>query len=528
MLGQGMWVGTLLVAGLLCLLAFYTQGGLNLETMTNTELGLTLGRGRRGGRRGARRAHGRRPPTALWPALLLLAFALLSAISIVWSVQPDASWRDAGAAALPTRPCSPPRSLLARVMPRRWPALLGGHHAGGRRDLRLGAVTKSFPNHFAEANRFARLYEPYGYWNALGLTAAIGAIGCMWLGARRAGHALLSALAYPAMGVLLLTLLLAYSRGALVALALGARAVVLPGAAAPARRGGAALGRARGGGDRRLGLLERTRSAPKSVPVAEAASAGHELGALVIAMVLLLSAVGVGVTFATGRRAPSALARRRAGIALALASLALSCWPSWARSRPATAASPARSPTPTTRSPTRTRKCRNTPGRLTAIASVRAQYWDEALKVFSAHPAAGRRRAGLRSRAPALPHRAAAGQTRARLRRADARRPRDRRPAAGARAARHLDGRRRAADASVQPPLAQLVGGAAGARPAWVSARARQAAPLRARAAGPADACSASSCCSGSTRSIDWTWYVPGLRDRRAGCARAGSRAADR
>ena len=49
----------------------------------------------------------------------------------------------------------------------------------------------------------------------------MGAIGCMWLGARRAGHALLSALAYPAMGVLLLTLMLAYSRGALVALAIG-------------------------------------------------------------------------------------------------------------------------------------------------------------------------------------------------------------------------------------------------------------------------------------------------------------------
>ena len=50
----------------------------------------------------------------------------------------------------------------------------------------------------------------------------MGVICCMWLGARRRGHALLSALAYPACGVLLLTLLLAYSRGALVALAVGA------------------------------------------------------------------------------------------------------------------------------------------------------------------------------------------------------------------------------------------------------------------------------------------------------------------
>ena len=41
-LGQGMWIGTLGVAALLCLLAFYAQGGLKLETLTNVELGLTL------------------------------------------------------------------------------------------------------------------------------------------------------------------------------------------------------------------------------------------------------------------------------------------------------------------------------------------------------------------------------------------------------------------------------------------------------------------------------------------------------
>ena len=129
-------------------------------------------------------------------------------------------------------------------MPRRWPALLGGIVLASVVVCGYALLTKSLPDHFADANRYARLYEPYGYWNALGLTAAMGAIGCMWLGARRAGHALLSALAYPAMGVLLLTLLLAYSRGALAALVDRAGAVVLHRAAAAARRGGAALGRA--------------------------------------------------------------------------------------------------------------------------------------------------------------------------------------------------------------------------------------------------------------------------------------------
>ena len=79
-------------------------------------------------------------------------------------------------------------------------------------------ATQGLPDASREPpNSYARLEEPYGYWNAIGLTAAMGAICCMWLGARRTGHALLSALAYPAMGLLLLTLMLAYSRGALAA-----------------------------------------------------------------------------------------------------------------------------------------------------------------------------------------------------------------------------------------------------------------------------------------------------------------------
>src|SRR5207249_48027 len=78
-----------------------------------------------------------------------------------------------------------------------------------------------FPGALNPDEVFARLREPYGYWNAVGLTAALGAPGCLWLGARRDGHAALGALAYPALGLMLLTVLLAYSRGALLALVLG-------------------------------------------------------------------------------------------------------------------------------------------------------------------------------------------------------------------------------------------------------------------------------------------------------------------
>src|SRR2546428_6698428 len=44
---------------------------------------------------------------------------------------------------------------------------------------------------------------------------------CLWLGTRREGHAGVNALAYPALGVLLVALALSYSRGGMLALLIG-------------------------------------------------------------------------------------------------------------------------------------------------------------------------------------------------------------------------------------------------------------------------------------------------------------------
>ncbi len=144
----------------------------------------------------------------------------------------------------------------------------------------------------------------------------MGAIGCMWLGARRAGHALLSALAYPAMGLMLVTLMLAYSRGALVALAIGAGAVVLHRAAAPARRG-VLLAGALGAGAVVGWDFSRHALSADNVPLGERAPAGHQLGAL-----LARDGRGADARRARDRllhrpqAARRALARRRAGAIL--------------------------------------------------------------------------------------------------------------------------------------------------------------------------------------------------------------------
>ena len=231
-----LWWPTLLIAAIFCFITFYAKGGLNLESMTTTEMALTLGAGLVVAAAVILAPSGARA-YGLWPVGLLLAFTVLTALSIVWSVQPDHSWQDSGRL-LAYSGVFGAGVALVRIAPERWPAVLGGLTLAAVVVCGYALLTKVFPGSLAPSNTFARLNEPYGYWNAIGLTAAMGAICCLWLGARRTGHALLRALAYPAMGVVLLTLVLAYSRGALAALAVG---LVLWFCLVPLRLRGAAL-----------------------------------------------------------------------------------------------------------------------------------------------------------------------------------------------------------------------------------------------------------------------------------------------
>ncbi len=323
----------------------------------------------------------------MWPAGLLLAFTALTAISVVWSVQPEDSWRDAGRM-LAYSGVFAAAVALVRLAPGRWPAVLGGLALASVVVCAYALLTKIFPGSLVPADRYARLEDPYGYWNAVGLTASMGAICCLWLGARRSGHALVSALAYPAMGVLLLTLLLAYSRGALVALAGG---VLLWFCLVPLRlRSTAVLG---------VGALGAVAVAAwdfsthalsdEHVPLAEQVTAGHQLGALVMAMVVVLTLLGVGIGFLTGTRSPSRALRNQAGATLlALIAVALIAFAgALAHSHRGLTGSISHAVDALTNPNAKVPP--NTPGRLTAVASVRARYWKEALEVFEAHPALG-------------------------------------------------------------------------------------------------------------------------------------------
>jgi O-Antigen ligase/Tetratricopeptide repeat len=277
---------------------------------------------------------------------------------------------------------------LVRLAPRCWSAVLGGVTLAAVAVCSYALLTKVFPGSLARADVYARIEQPYGYWNATGLTAAMGAIGCMWLGARRRGHALLSAMAYPAMGVLLLTLLLTYSRGALAALVIGLLAWFC---IVPLRLRGAALliVSALAAGAVAVWTFSLHALSSDNVALADRTAAGHRFGALLLAMVLALAAAGIGIGFTAGRRAPSPRTRRRAGMALvALIVLALIAFAgALAHSQRGFTGTISHDVSSLTNPNAKTPP--NTPGRLTAVASVRARYWKEALEVFAAHPALG-------------------------------------------------------------------------------------------------------------------------------------------
>jgi O-antigen ligase/polysaccharide polymerase Wzy-like membrane protein len=384
------WWPTLALAGVVCFVAFYAKGGLNfdfnLESVTITEIVLTLAASVVVAAAVIYSPVGARI-YGLWPVALLLAFAVMTAVSVVWSVQPDNSWQDAGRM-LAYSAVFAAAVALVRLAPSRWPSILGGVALATVVICAFALLSKVFPGKLAPVSPYARLEEPFGYWNALGLTAAMGAICCLWLGARRGGHALLSALAYPAMGLLLCTLMLAYSRGALAAFAIG---VLLWFCIVPLRLRGASvliLG-ALGAGAVVAWDFSRHALSSENVSLGERATAGHQLGVLLATMVVLLSIAGVAIGFLTDRKAPSRSLRRDAG-ALLLAVILLAVLAgagALAHSHRGltgtishavdTLSNPDAKPPP------------NTPGRLTAVASVRARYWKEALQIFEAHPLLG-------------------------------------------------------------------------------------------------------------------------------------------
>jgi len=316
------------------------------------------------------------------------ALAAVTALSITWAIQPSDAWLEANRT-IAWMAVFAGGVVLTRLAGAWWSACLAAIATATGVVCTWAILTKVFPGALAADEIYARLREPFSYWNAVGLTGALGVPAALWLGARRSGHAALNALAYPLMGLLLLTVLLAYSRGSLLAVVVGCAfwfAVV------PLRLRGVAVLAAGA-----LGALAVTAwvfgqdtLTKDNVDVAQRATSGHELGIATLAMLVLLLAVGLVVQFAAARRPPAEGTRRRAGavilVALALVPLALVV--ALALSSKGLGGSISSGWKSLTDPHDQTRVL-NDPSRLTSVGSVRARYWNESYKIWKAHKGKG-------------------------------------------------------------------------------------------------------------------------------------------
>jgi len=377
---------SLLVATILAAAAFIANGGLQLGTSTFVEICVIL--------IGAvvvalalvavgfaARLHG---GVAL---VAVVALGALTALSIAWSLHPADSWVEANrtlayAAAFA---CGIAAVRIGRA---RWPAILMGVLLALGAICVYGLATKVAPAWLAPDETYGRLREPYGYWNAVGVTAAMAMPLCLWLGTRRAGGRLANSLAWPLLGLFIVTMLLSFSRGSIVAAVAGIAvwlvlvprrletlALLVPAALTAAAVTAWAFAK---------GALTDDR-----IALADRKDAGIELGLVLLAMIVVLFAAGMLIQARAERKPLTQRGRRQIGIAalaalaatplIALGALALSergiggtLSDRWHDLSKTEAITP-----------------QNTPGRLTETASVRSIYWRRALHVFEDHPVAG-------------------------------------------------------------------------------------------------------------------------------------------
>ena len=212
--------------------------------------------------------------------------------------------------------------------------LLGAGVAGVRRVLGgialaftavavVGFLTRTLPDVFeiAPAVQNERLSYPIGYWNALGLTAALGAVLCLHLTSSTHEPLWARVLGAAALPVLAATLLLTFSRGPLAAVVVGVVAYVLV-----ARPRGLPGGLLAAGVPTALAVVAAYRAdllASKEPATAAAAAQGHDV-ALVVLLCTLVAAVlrramlGLDVRLASMQLTTGARRRLAAGAAALL------------------------------------------------------------------------------------------------------------------------------------------------------------------------------------------------------------------
>jgi hypothetical protein len=316
----------------------------------------------------------------LGSVVLFAAFTGFAGLSITWSVQPDWSWFGANQL-LSYLAVFAGAAALARTFPERWPALVGAVAASMAALSAYALMAKVFPASLAPDNTYGRLQAPFGYWNAIGVAAALGLPACLWSATRRDGGWLLRGLSVPALTLLISVIALSFSRSADLVAVLGGGCFI---AFVPVRlratlmlvlgAAGAVAVVAWGLGHPALTTDGISRSAQDG--------AGHTFGWILLIVMVVMTGVGIAAVIAGDRVAISPVLRRRIGtvlvVGVALAPVAGA----------AALATSSRGLTGeishawhTLTSSAGTGSSGNAPSRVTQLGSSRPLYWRQGLQV---------------------------------------------------------------------------------------------------------------------------------------------------
>jgi hypothetical protein len=249
-----------------------------------------------------------------WGGITVALFALLvvlTALSITWSVQPDNSWQ-AAAQSVAYLAAFAGAAALARLVPERWPAIVGAVAVASVALSGYALLVKVFPASLDAGNALGRLQAPFGYWNAVGVMAAFGLAPCLWAGARQHSARVLRALAPAGLALLISVVVLSYSRSAVLVAVLGIGCWF---AFVPLRLRAAAVLALGGAGGALIAVWALANHSLSADRVALAArdSAGHTFGIVLLATVVVLGAAGLALSLALDRVRLPAVTRRRVG-----------------------------------------------------------------------------------------------------------------------------------------------------------------------------------------------------------------------
>jgi cytochrome c-type biogenesis protein CcmH/NrfG len=368
--------------GLLCVVAlgavtFISGGGTDLGPNTWVELSITVAGACLAILAVLSSARGR-----AWGAVTLLLFVALTAFtaaSIAWSVQPSDSWVEVNRA-VSYLAAFGGAMALARIVPGRWAAIVGGVAVLATLVSGYALLAKVFPATLDAGDQVGRLRLPFDYWNAVGLMGALGIPACLWAGSRRGASLISRALAVPAIGVLVVAIMLSLSRGALVIVAVG---LVVWFALVSVRLRGAVvllLGAA-GGGAASAWALSNHALSHDFVALGARTAAGHKLGWVLIGILLVQTAVGFAAAVAMDRTTAPEAVRRRVGLVLVVLVALIPVAGIGAAAASSRGFTGTVSHAWTELTSPNSGGAADVPGRLLATGSSRGRYWNEGLKV---------------------------------------------------------------------------------------------------------------------------------------------------